>query len=420
MRSRILFSLALLATLAIGAFGQEQVDEKERLIRRNWSLFLEYYKMQEFEPALKAGWTVRELAPTRFTTLHDKMIEIYDTLIVRSTDETYRKGRADTLLLLCDDYIEKFPAEKKPGLLRKGYYLEKYHADKPDEAITSYETAIAGDYLGTDIYWLDRLARLYAARPETKMKAVGVLQKMLEKDPNNVTAQAFMKQLITDPEEFAGVLRDAHYADPTNRQKLYELANVYYETLENYDSAIVYFKKLVAMDATVRNYWERLAKSQQNKGDYRDAAKSYEELLKIEPGVKENWLNLGNVQLQIGDPVKARASAEKALAIDGNWGRPYMLIGQCYEQAAQRCVESKRGGWEKMKVIDKAVYALAQDMYRQAARDQEIADQARTRASQLSTLTPTAEDLFVNKIPKGKPYRIAGDCYGWINRSVTL
>ncbi len=420
MRSRIFFSLALLAMLATGALGQEQVDEKERLIRRNWSLFLEYYKMQEFEPALKAGWTVHGLDRARFTTLHDKMIEIYDTMIVRSADSVVRKGHADTVLLLSDDYIATFPAEKKAGLFRKGYYLEKYHETRPEEAIASYEAAIAGDYVGTDIYWLDRLARLYAAKPETKMKAVGVLQKMLEKDPNNVTAQAFMKQLITDPEEFAGVLRDAYFADPTNRQKLYELANMYYETLQNYDSAVVYFKKLVQIDATVRTYWDRLAKAQQSKGDYRDAVKSYEELLKIDPSMKENWLNLGNVQLQTGDLQKARASAEKALSIDPNWGRPYMLIGQCYEQVAQRCVESKRGGWDKMKVVDKAVYALAQDMYRQAARDPEVADQARTRAAQLQTLTPTAEDLFVNKVPKGKPYKIAGDCYGWIGRSVVL
>jgi hypothetical protein len=122
--------------------------------------------------------------------------------------------------------------------------------------------------------------------------------------------------------------------------------------------------------------------------------------------------------MQTGKLSSARDYAEKALKVDPSWGAPHMVIAQSYEEAVRRCVESKRGGWDKMKVLDKLVYQAAADEYDDAAKDPDFRDQALQRKGALSSVLPTAEDLFVNKIQKGKPYMINADCYGWISRSV--
>lgn len=413
----------LLLTVAAIATNAQSGDDKEKLLRRNWSLFLEYYKMADYSAALRSGWEVLNLDPKRFNTAHDKMIEIYDSLATRAArkgDSTYALALADTAMMILEDNIENFPDERNKLLLRKGYLYEHLYADRSDDAIIAYETGIAGDYLNTHEYYLDRLARLYASKPEHKMKAVQVLQKMLERDPNNATAQAMMKSLITDPEEYVGVLRDAYYADSENVAKLYELANAFYDNLQMYDSAIVYFNRLVKADPSVKNYWERLGLSYQKLGQYKSAAKAYEQVVKLDPENKESWLNLAASTLQEGDLSKARSHAEKAASLDKNWGRPYLVIAETYDAALRRCVESKRGSWEKMKIIDKAVAILIQDTYARAAQDPDVADQARARAKGYDTLTPSSEDLFVNKIKKGSSYTINGDCYGWINRTVTM
>jgi len=351
------------------------------------------------------------------------MVELYDSLASRTAREGAKEkteSYADTILFLLDETARNFPDEKKVLSLKKGYFVEKYYENRQEDAIKLYEEGIAGDDSTIDIYYLDRLARLYAAKPESKMKAIGILQKILDKDPNNATAQEYMKSLITDPNEYINVLRDAYFADSQSRQKLYELANAFYENIQAYDSAVVYFEKLTLLDPNVKNYWERLAKAQQFRGNYKAAVKAYEQVEKLDPTGKETMYNIAASLLQLGDLVKARAYAEKASAIDKDWGAPYMLTAQSYEAAVQRCVEGKRGGWDKMKVLDKAVYALAQDLYSLAARDPNFTDQARSRAAQLSTLIPTAEDLFVNKFAKGSTYKINSECYSWINRSVVL
>ena len=413
--------LLVLLSQAAPLFAQQNGgnDETERLLRRNWSLFLENFKTGDYNTAKINGWEVMRLDQARFKTLHTKLAELYDTLATRSDSPELKQAYGDTIIYIYDQGIATFPDRAGEFNLLKGYQYERQFSGKEKEGIDAYEAAIKGDYANADLYYLERLGILYSKIPEFKMKAVAVLQAIILRDPNNTTAQALLKNLITDPEEFVGILRDAYYADPDNRQKLYELANGFYEMVQDYDSAAVYFEKLVALDGTVRNYLERLGAAYLYTNHYDKAAKTYKKVTDLDPQSKEAWMNLARAVLQEGQLAEARTYAEKASDLDPNWGAPRMVIAQAYEAAVQRCVERTRGGWDKMKVIDKMVYLLAQTEYSRAARDPQFTEQARSRSGALSSLTPTAEDLFVNKIPKGSSYSINKDCYGWIGRSVT-
>ena len=411
-------TVPLIAQDEDAAVGGNDGSESEKLLRRNWSLFLENFKNEYYESAKPYGWKVFELDPGRFKTLHKKLVDIYDNLGSKSEDPAVKVLAGDTIIILCDDAIKQFPDKKDYWDLKKGYYYEIMYADKTEEAIKSYETGINGDYQSADMYYLDRLARLYSNVPEYKPKAVAVLQAMILRDANNETAQLLLKNLISDPAEYIGILRDAYYADSENSGKLYELANGYYEMVQEYDSAAVYFEKLTVLDPGVKNYWQHLGASFMYIGKYSRAEDAYMKLTQLEPESRDGWMNLAKATLQNGKLSTTRDYAEKALKIDPSWGAPHMAIAQSYEEAVRRCVESKRGGWDKMKVLDKLVYQAVADEYDAAAKDPDFRDQAMQRKGALSSVLPTAEDLFVNKIPKGKSYMINADCYSWISRSV--
>ncbi|MCB2203426.1 tetratricopeptide repeat protein [bacterium] len=417
----MLAALLLLTANSFTAVAQDNDggEDTERLLRRNWSLFLEYFKTGDYKAAKRAGWKIIELDPSRFKTFHSKMIEMYDSLATNAEAPEMKTGYADTVLWLIDNAIEAFPDKKAEYSLVKGYQLERHFKDRGKEAIEAYETGINHDYTTADIYYLLRLAVLYSNDPAEKANAVKVLQAILLREPNNTTAQSLMKNLISDPEEYVGILRDAYYADSDNRQKLYELANGYYEMVQNYDSAAVYFGKLVKLDPSVKNYWERYAAALLYISDYSKASEAYKKVTELDPESKEAWLNYARSVLQGGNFSEARSAAEKAADLDPEWGAPHMVVANVYEAAVQRCVERNRGGWEHMKVIDKLVYLLARAEYSRAARDPQYEEQAKARSGALSTVVPTAEDLFVNKIPRGTPYMINKDCYTWIGRSVT-
>ncbi len=424
-RFAMLFFCAALFMQPLSLLAQQNGEngengETERLLRRNWSLFLEYFKNGDMKAARNAGWEVMNLDQARFKTLHAKMVELYDTLATHEPVAEMKLAYGDTIQSILDSAIATFPDRASEFYKAKGYYYERQFTGREADAITSYEAGIGGVYTNMeDMFYLERLAVLYSQNPDKKMKSVEVCQAILLLDPNNTLAQGLLRSLISDPQEFVGILRDAYYADSENRQKLYELANGLYELVQAYDSAIVYFNKLIAIDPTVKNYWERLGACYLYTGNYSGAMRAYKKMTEIDPQSKEAWLNLARSAVQEGQYSDARTYADKVSELDPAWGAPRMVVAQAYEGAVQRCVERTRGGWDKMKVVDKMVYLLAQTEYARAARDPEFSEQARSRSSSLSTLTPTAEDLFLNKIPRGTSYMINKDCYGWISRSVT-
>ncbi|MBE0642845.1 MAG: hypothetical protein IH600_02075 [Bacteroidetes bacterium] len=414
----VLFVLAV-QPLTAWAQNDSNGEDTERLLRRNWSLFLEYFKTHDYKAAKKAGWKIMELDPARFNTFHVKMIDLYDSLATAAATPEEKTSIADTLLLIFDNAITTFPDRKAEFSLLKGYQIERQFTDRDMDAIAAYEEGLHSDYANADMYYLMRLALLYSKSPEMKAKAIQVLQAILLREPNNETAQNLLKSLMENPEEYLGVLRDAYYADSENVTKLYELANGFYELVQQYDSAAVYFEKLTKISPDVKNYWQRYGASLLFLENYKLASDAYRKVTELDPESKEAWMNLARSVLQENKFSDARTYAEKASALDPSWGAPHMVVANAYEMAISRCVEGTRGGWANMKVIDKMVYLLAQTEYSRAAQDPQVEAQARERSRALSTLTPSAEDLFVNKIPKGKPYTINKDCYGWINRSVT-
>ncbi|CUU06441.1 Tetratricopeptide repeat-containing protein [Candidatus Kryptobacter tengchongensis] len=394
-------------------------------VLKNWSLFYEYFKTGDYVSAFPYGWKVMEMQPTRFKTLYKAMEKIYLKFYEEAPPEK-KTQYADTLLIIYDNAIKYHPENASEYYLRKGYVLENYYTNREIEAIQAYEKGIELDFEHIEFYYIDRLGVLYIKHmeenPEYREKAIELYRKVLDKDPQNVTANDRLRALVKDISELIELNKKRLEVDPENTELIWTIANLYIRA-EDYRNAIPYLEKLTKKFPDNETYWNRLGYCYQRVGEYKKAIYVYNRSLKINPDAKEIILNIAVCYRELDNFEQARIWARRAMAKDKNWGRPYLEIAQIYEAAVAKCVKTTKGGdWTKIDFVDKLVYQLAVEYYELAKKiDPSVANEANQRIKNLETLVPTQEDYFFNKrkIKEGK-IAITGGCYDWIGESITV
>ncbi|CUU06433.1 Tetratricopeptide repeat-containing protein [Candidatus Kryptobacter tengchongensis] len=394
-------------------------------VLKNWSLFYEYFKTGDYVSAFPYGWKVMEMQPTRFKTLYKAMEKIYLKFYEEAPPEK-KTQYADTLLIIYDNAIKYHPENASEYYLRKGYVLENYYTNREIEAIQAYEKGIELDFEHIEFYYIDRLGVLYIKHmeenPEYREKAIELYRKVLDKDPQNVTANDRLRALVKDISELIELNKKRLEVDPENTELIWTIANLYIRA-EDYRNAIPYLEKLTKKFPDNETYWNRLGYCYQRVGEYKKAIDVYNRSLKINPDAKEIILNIAVCYRELDNFEQARIWARRAMAKDKNWGRPYLEIAQIYEAAVAKCVKTTKGGdWTKIDFVDKLVYQLAVEYYELAKKiDPSVANEANQRIKNLETLVPTQEDYFFNKrkIKEGK-IAITGGCYDWIGESITV
>jgi tetratricopeptide (TPR) repeat protein len=423
MKRAVLTFLTLFFISGIVYAQGTQQDSIEVL--KNWSLFFEYFKTGDYVSAVPYGWKVMEMQPTRFKTLYKAMEKIYLKFYEEAPEEK-RRGYADTLLIIYDNAIKYHPENASEYYLRKAYVLENYYTGRDSEAIVAYEKGIELDFEHTEFYYIDRLGVLYIKHmeenPDFREKAIDLYRKVLDKDPQNVTANDRLRMLVKDITELIELNKKRLETDPENTELIWTIANLYIRA-EDFKNSIPYLEKLTKKFPDNEIYWNRLGYSYQRIGEYRKAIDAYNRSLKINPDAKEIILNIAVCYRELENFEQARVWARRAMAKDKNWGRPYIEIAQIYEATVAKCVKTTKGGdWTKIEFVDKLVYQLAVEYYELAKRiDPSVANEANQRIKNLETLVPTQEDYFFNKrkIKDGK-IPITGGCYDWIGESITV
>ncbi len=415
-----------LAIFFISGFVFSQGTQQDSIeVLKNWSLFYEYYKTGDYNSAVPYGWFVMKMQPSRFKTLYKAMEKIY-LKYYEEAPQDKKTAYADTLLIIYDNAIKYHPENASEYYLRKGYVLENYYTGRELDAISAYEKGIELDFENTEFYYIDRLGVLYIKNmeqyPEFREKAIELYRRVIDKDPQNVTANDRLRSLVKDITELIELNKKRLEIDPENVELIWTVANLYIRA-EDYKSAIPYLEKLTKKAPDNETYWNRLGYSYQRIGEYRKAIDTYNRSLKINPDAKEIILNIAICYRELDNFEQARLWARRAMAKDKNWGRPYIEIAQIYESAVSKCVKTTKGGdWTKLDFTDKLVYQLAVEYYELAKRiDPSVANEANQRIKNLETLVPTQEDYFFNKrkIKDGK-IQITGGCYDWIGESITV
>ncbi|MCB0628753.1 MAG: hypothetical protein R2824_21965 [Saprospiraceae bacterium] len=97
---------------------------------------------------------------------------------------------------------------------------------------------------------------------------------------------------------------------------------------------------------------------------------------------------------ELGQLGTARTNANKAAALKGNWGKPYILIGDIYSKMSRGSCDDWNKRLAVLASLDKYQYAKS--------IDPEVADDANKRISNLSGALPTKEEGFMRKVEAGQ------------------
>ncbi len=150
----------------------------------------------------------------------------------------------------------------------------------------------------------------------------------------------------------------------------------------------------------------------QKEKKYEEAVARYQEAVEVEEddAVKaEYYYSMAYIQTwQFKQYGEARANARKAASLKGDWGKPYVLIGDMYATSIASCgSDGYTRGLAVIAAIDKYSYAKS--------IDSSVADDANTKIGRISGSKPTKEDVFMRKT-EGKQVNVP--C--WIGETVTV
>ena len=381
----------------------------------NYSLFAEYYKNKDFLSALPYGWKMLKEYPGKYSQwfyykMEDILWQLHDSTTI---SPELKKTIDDTVLYVYNLALKYDTTDRTFFEPRKAFVEETWLHLDPHKVIADYEKAIA-DNPNTSSYYYNRLGQLYkeyqSDSNDYKSKAIDLYTKLNDKDPDNPEWNAQLESLVENIGELVQLTKKAWEQDKDNPEKAWKYASVAMQA-KMYNDAIVSLEYLVAKYPSTINYWTQLALAYQNAGNLDKAEDAYKKLIKLEPDKKEDYLNLGIVYKDKKQYAMARTYYEKASDIGKGWALPIFYLGNLYEQSAREC---------KFDFEAKLVYLLAQETYRRASRMDPDLNEAADRVGALKDSIPTKEDWFFRNLKAGQSVPITGECFKWIQRSVTV
>jgi tetratricopeptide (TPR) repeat protein len=242
-------------------------------------------------------------------------------------------------------------------------------------------------------------------------KGIDLYNKLIDREPNNDAWNEKLLEFAQDPGQILTILKQAWERDKDNLSKAWRYASMAIRQ-NKYEEAIVPLEFLTQKAPETVNYWNQLATAYQKTDQLKKAEDAYKKLIQLEPSNKNHYLNLGIVYKDEGQLPAARVQYQKASQIGGGWGLPIYYEGLLYETAARNC-----GAFD---FNAKLVYQLAVDTYKKAKSMDNTAAQAQERIAALAGSVPTQEDYFFRGYKSGQTIPITGECYNWIDRSITV
>jgi tetratricopeptide (TPR) repeat protein len=164
--------------------------------------------------------------------------------------------------------------------------------------------------------YFDRRGKADAAQAETyKSQAEAVFKQLIEKNPNATNARLsygdFLFAARREPEAEQQLLA-AHKADPSDKLTLVALRR-YYESVQRYDEAETYTKKLAEFDPDKTAGRAQIIDLHARTGRVYQAIGEYQQLLKDDPKYLRGYARLAELLLEIGDMTGATRNVEAAL-----------------------------------------------------------------------------------------------------------
>lgn len=411
--------ISIVALLLFFMCVQTTNAQGENNLIAEFSLFYESYKNKDYVSAEPHGWIVIDTDPSDFLKYRPfkKMEEIlyymHDSVATTEEEKDSYVGKA---IKLYDRAIEVGAKNPEYFIMKKAFVVEQWSKVRPAEKVEAYILALEKNP-DADPFYKDRLGLLYAANATEengyKLKALELYLKLAEEDPENDVWIQRINSLADDIDQLVQFMKKAWDLDKENLEKAWKYAEMCGKA-EQYEKALEPLEFLVNKNPEVVTYWKKLASLYQKIDRTDDAIKAYKTLIKLDPTNRDNYFNIAIIYNKLDQLSVARSYLQKASKASAEpWDMPVYVEAQLYEKAA-----SQSGSFEFM---DKCVYKLASDTYRQAIRlDGPMSSASADRVKSLENTVPQKEDYFFRNFKSGDIIKIEGPTYGWINRRIIV
>ncbi len=405
-------------------YGPDEQTRTECI--KNLSLYSEFYKQKNYSDALIPWRITQKLCPQSSKNLYIHGITIYKAKINTIKDAALREKYIDSLMMIFDDRI-KYQGQEGYVLGRKAIdliaYREKANQEVYDILVRSIDLTGADAEAPVLNEFMKQTAVLYKNGKLDKEAVVmnytrasefitAIVDKAAEKDKESVVTvsnnidQIFSETGVADCETLTRIFTPKFQQDPENTGlmknicKLFTridcIADVYSQSAE----------KLYKLEPTAESA-HSLARVFLKRQEFSKAAVYYNEAINLQQDSSKKanlYYELGTLTLAQGNPQSAVQYAKNAIKFNAAFGKPYILIGNCYAS------DAKNIGTDPF--TTGAVYWVAVDKFNMAKQvDASLTDEVNNLVTQYSQYFPVKEDGFFYDVKPSDTYTVAG----WIN-----
>ncbi len=408
------------------------VDSASRMeCANNLSTMSEFMKIDLFDYALPSWKAVFNNCPKSSKNIYLYGVKIYRYKLDNEKDDERIKELLDTLMLIYDRRIENFgqaglvlgrkgidmlrydrsSIEAVYGILGESIDISKEHAEEA-VIVTFMQSCMAlfkanrieaqdviDNYLLTTEI-LNNIIKSGKGRGRTEVALtnvealfadsgaggcedlISIFTPKFEADPGNLELLKKITSLLSgrnceDSELFAHTSEKLYSLEPSSTAA-FNLARLFLKR-EKYNKSLDYYQKAIDTEENPEEkaqYCYQKAVLLLNKYDRYSDSRSY---------------------------------AQQAISLKGNWGAPYILIGNTYAASSKTCGEND---FEKA-----AVFLAAVDKFIKAKSvDASVADEANELIKRYEAYFPNVENAFFYGFQEGQAYTVG--C--WINESTTI
>ena len=281
-------------------------------------------------------------------------------VLMEFVDASARKVKAD------EAHKEQFVQDY---IAAAGYASEALNAAKKESAKKNYQMAkdnIDAHFINSGVATCDNLQAIYAPKVEANKSNLDYLKQVVK----------VMKMLgCTESEAYFAASEYAHAIEPTAETAI-GCGYMYYKK-GDFNKCITYFDNAIELE-----------QDPIKKADYNYSAAA---------------VCFSNKQLS-----KAKQYARKSIELNGENGKPYMLIAQMYASSPN---------WSDEAALNKCVFFAVIDKLQKAKSvDPSCAEEADKLIRTYAGYTPKDEDLFFIGLKKGDAVTIGG----WIGETTTI
>ena len=457
MKKLGLFALALIISASV--YAQKGVEDGSRFghgqdsirTRENISIYVEYYKTNDFKSAYENGWkAVFDQAPLASVNTYNYGIKILRSLYndaKAAKDEELMSKYSTELFQVYEqrlkylDQLNEFAQNKVTDYEVLGQYGHDYMSYNPRVQISrAYEILRKAVDLGkgrSQDYVLDDLMNVSAQRFKNKKDNEEYREALMQ---DYVDCANYIDEFIDLQTDDKAIERAQKYKERidglfinSGAADCDKLQDIYGPKIENNKDDLEYLNKVVKLmamfDCKSSDAYFKAAEYAHQISPSVQTAKSLGRLYLQQREDADKALEYYNQSIELDEDNKSRADTyyaiaalymskerydnsrtaiQKCISNNPNKGEAYILLAQMY---------AIKHDWSNDPALNRCAYFAVIDKLEQAKKvDPSIADKANELISKYKEQTPQLEDLFMFGYKSGDKIEIKG----WINETTTI